>query len=175
MVQEPEIDKAINRYGEAYCKLWEQVRDNPNEFPSGVVSSGTIAEYWVKKYLEWKYNNSNVSFGLPTQKSWDIKVTYKDGKEVLYQVKSVSLFNKSRKLSPLVKGFDKLIVISLDCDFFPFQAYVFQDASVLNGEHNVQALVVPDPDNKRKRGSKVFSLAENIHSEFFGILGDNLK
>lgn len=166
MVQETVIDKAIDGYGKAYLKLWEQVKANPHEFPSGVVSAGTIAEYYAKKYLENKYEGTDVSFGSPNEKAWDIRVTSSNGMNTLYQVKSISLFNKSRKLSPLVKGFDRLIVISMDCDFFPFQVYLFKDASVLFGENRVTALTVPNPDSGRETGSKVFSFAENIHEEF---------
>lgn len=174
MLIESEIDRALDAYGKACQSLWEQVHANPTAFPSGAVTSGTIAEYYAKKYLEMKYDDHDISFGNSNGKSWDIRVSRSYDKDILFQVKSISRYNKSRKLSPLVKGFDQLIVITLDYDYFPLQAFLFDDPSVLFGKDKVTALTVPSTDSKNQKGSKLFSRARNIHEEFFEHLANNL-
>ena len=174
MAEEMNIYEDITAYGKAYSRLWEHVQENPDQFPSGSISVGTIAEYYAKKFLEEKHRGSRVSFGRANEKSWDIQVLSINGEKTLYQVKSISLFNKTRKLSPLVEGFDSLIVISMDCEFMPFQVYLFEDSKVLFGENKVTALTVPNPENKRQRGSEVFLSAKNIHHEFFELLSNKL-
>ncbi|EGQ7810935.1 hypothetical protein I6Y99_005004 [Vibrio parahaemolyticus] len=109
--------EAIDGYADAYLKLWKAVQTESNHFPCGTISSGLIAEFYAKKYLEQKYPNAQIVFGSANEKSWDIKVT-EQGKDILIQVKSTSGYSKSRKLSALKKGFDQLIVITLACDFF---------------------------------------------------------
>ena len=71
MTKLSKIEKALDSYGKAYSLLWTEVQANPNEFPSGALSSGTIAEYYAKKFLDEKYSEYDVSFGKGNQKSWD--------------------------------------------------------------------------------------------------------
>lgn len=175
MLIESEIDKALNAYTNGYHSLWKQVQANPTEFPSGAITSGTIAEYYAKKYLEKKYDGYDVSFGSPNEKSWDIRVSRPHDQDIIrFQIKSISRHSKSRKLSPLVRGFDQLIVITLDYDFFPLQAFLFDDQSVLFGKDRITVLTVPSTDSKNQKGSKLFSRARNIHEEFFEHLANNL-
>lgn len=56
--------------------------------------------------------------GEHTEKSWDIKVSG-EKKETKYQVKTVSAFANYRKISPLHKGLDSLIVSYLNQDLAP--------------------------------------------------------
>jgi hypothetical protein len=174
VVEISEIDKALDAYGEAYELLWEQVQANPDQFPSCVLTPGTIAEYFAKKYLEEKYSNCSVMFGSSTEKAWDIKVCNNDGKDILLQVKSTTRYSKNRLITKIVKGFDQLIVITLDYDFFPLQAFLFEVASIFHGENRINTLTVPCVDHKSRKGSKVFSLARNIQEEFFEILANKL-
>lgn len=174
MVDISDIDKALDAFGNAYELLWEQVQANPEQFPSCALTSGTIAEYFAKKYLEEKYIDCLVVFGSSTEKAWDIKVCKKNGKDILFQVKSTSRYSKSRLLSPLVKGFDQLIVITLDYDFFPLQAFLFENASIFFGEKIINTLTVPCVDYKSRKGSTIFSQAKNIHEEFFENLANRL-
>ncbi len=174
MVEESDIDKALDAYGKAYELLWEQVQANPEQFPGCALTSGTIAEYFAKKYLEEKYTDCSVVFGRSTEKAWDIKVCDTNGGDILFQVKSTTRYSKNRSLSQLVKGFDQLIVITLDYDFFPLQVFLFEDASVFFGENKLTSLTVPCVDYKLRKGSKIFSQAKNIHEEFFENLASKL-
>jgi len=174
MVIESDIDKALSAYGKASELLWVQVQENPNDFPSGAVTSGTIAEYFVKKYLEVKYSDHEVSFGGSNEKAWDIKVSKQNEKDILFQVKSTSRYSKSRRLSPLVKGFDQLIVVVLDYDFFPLKAFLFNDSTVFFGKTRITTLTAPSVDYKGRKGSEIFSKAMDIHEEFFGYLANRL-
>ena len=62
----------------------------------------------------------------------------------------------------------------MDCSFFPIQAYVFEDAEILFGKNKITALSVPNPENKRQRGSALFKSATDISSEFFDALAERL-
>ena len=165
--------EAIDGYADAYLKLWKTVQLESNHFPCGAISSGLIAEFYAKKYLEQKYPNAQIAFGGANEKSWDIKVT-EQGKDILVQVKSTSDYSKSRKLSPLKKGFDQLIVITLACDFFPCQAFLFEDPKVLLKNGYFPSLTVPNPSIPKQKGSDVFADAVNIHEEFFEHLSNAL-
>ncbi|WP_298941385.1 hypothetical protein [uncultured Psychromonas sp.] len=168
-----EIEISLEKYVQGYNSLWNQVNKNNSEFPKGSVSIGTIGEYYAKKYLEEKYADSIVEYGRANEKSWDIKVKNGDS-QVLFQVKSTSVFNSSRTLSKLNRGFDQLIVINLDRDFFPFQAYLFETVDHLFANTKSPALITPNPDNVRQTGSLAFKQAKNIHNDFFEILANKL-
>ncbi|MDP2488756.1 hypothetical protein Q8W38_05400 [Vibrio splendidus] len=168
-----EVEKALGEYAKGYNSLWSIVNKQDSEFPSGSISPGSIAEYFAKKYLETKFPDCKVEYGKANERSWDIRVS-SNNIDIRYQVKSNSLFNKSRTLSKLVKGFDQLIVISLDCDFFPYQAYLFETVDHLFTNSNYPVLTVPNPDNDKQTGSKAFKQAINIHEEFFGNLSEKL-
>ena len=168
-----EIESALENYANGYNALWSVVNRPNSEFPQGGVSVGTIAEYYAKKYLEAKYLGWSVEYGKANERAWDIKVS-RDTEVITFQVKSTSLFNESRTLSKLVKGFDQLIVISLDCMFFPYQAYLFENVDHLFERSNYPVFKVPNPDIPKQRGSDVFKTATNIHDEFFGNLSEKL-
>lgn len=173
MAENVAVYEATKNYGTAFRKLYEVAKKYPSEFPSGVIGPGLIAEYYIKKYLAAKYFNSDVKFGSATEKAWDIAVAH-DNIIERYQVKSVSLFNKYRTLSPLVKGFDKLIVVLLDCDYWPYKVYMFDDGGIFFMKPNIRNLTVPDPDNNRRRGSKVFQHALDISNDFFDVMSNEL-
>lgn len=168
-----EVNAALNEYTKGYNSLWEVVNKHDGLFPSGSISSGTIAEFYAKTYLETKFPNCKVEYGSATERAWDIRVS-SNNIDIRYQVKSNSLFSKSRRLSKLVKGFDQLIVISMDCSFFPYQAYLFDKVDDLFAKRSNPTLIVPNPDNAQQKGSKEFEQAINIHEEFFDSLADNL-
>lgn len=168
-----EIEKAQDEYAKGYNSLWSIVNKQDSEFPCGSISPGSIAEYYAKKYLEAKFPDCKVEYGKANERSWDIRVS-SNNIDIRYQVKSNSLFNQSRTLSKLVKAFDQLIVISLDCDFFPYQAYLFETVDHLFANSSYPVLTVPNPDNDKQKGSKAFKQAINIHEEFFGNLSEKL-
>lgn len=170
MPDEFEIDRAVFEYSKAYAKLWKQIQENPCEFPSGAISCGSIAEHYTKKYLEAQNEGAAVRFGNSNEKAWDIEVLTSDKKAIKYQVKSVSHFSVARKTTELVKGFDRLIVLSLDCDFFPSHVYLFDDANIFLLPKKIKILTVPDPGFPRRRGSVVFQYAKDIKNDFFEAL-----
>lgn len=151
-----EIDNAIVRYKKAYKELWQLARNNPDVFPSGPIGCGSIAEYDVKKYLVRAHQGAVVRFGNSNQKGWDVEVALHDGNSIRYQIKSVSPFNMNRRTTNLVKGFDRLIVLSLGDYFVPDQAYLFEDSSIFFGSPKIRNLTTPIADSRRKTGSKVF-------------------
>lgn len=157
------IDKAVFAYAKAYAKLWKVIQENPLKFPRNGISCGLIAEHYAKMYLEHMHQESSVRFGAANEKGWDIEVVTKNEGSIKYQVKSVSVFNKSRVTTELVRGFDKLIVLGLGDDFFPHQAYLFNDASIFWSKNKTKRLTLPD---QQKPGSAIFKLSENIKDDF---------
>lgn len=142
-----EIDESVALYANACAELWKQIKDNPSALPSGSIGCGSIAEHDAKKYLERVHKGAVISFGASNQKGWDIKVVTKNGECIKYQVKSVSVFNKSRRTTKLVRGFDRLIVLSLGDLFVPDQAFLFKDVSAIWGASTTRCLTltVPNP------------------------------
>ena len=115
-----------------------------------------------------------ISFGGATEKGWDIQVSNEDGQIVLFQVKSITRYSRNRSLSRLVRGFDQLIVLTLDYDFFPMQVFLFEDSSVFFGESKQASYTVPCIDDTGKIGSKIFRDAKDISTDFFDCLSREL-
>ena len=163
---EIEIDKAIFAYGKACASLWNLMQRHPSEFPQAVLSCGTIAEYYTRIFLRAKHQKADVIYGKANEKAWDIEVITEDGEKITYQVKSISFLNKGKVIKRLVKGFDKLIIVSLNFEFFPVQVYLFDDPSIFFSTSKIRTMTIPNPDNPRNNGSKVFQFAKNITDEF---------
>lgn len=167
MNSEMEIDKAVFGYADGYYEFWSKIQKFPSEFPRSAISCGTIAEHYAKKYLGKIHTDAVIKFGSGNEKGWDIEVTTQDGVSLKYQVKSSSIFNKNRKTTKLVFGFDRLIIMCLDGRFFPTEVYLFNDASILCHPKKVGYLTVPDSSTPRKRGSNIFQFAIKINNPFF--------
>lgn len=167
MNSEMEIDKAVFGYADAYYELWTKIQKHPSEFPRSAISCGTIAEHYAKKYLEKIHTDAVVKFGSGNEKSWDIEVTTQKGLSIKYQVKSSSIFNENRKITALVCGFDRLIIVFLDGRFFPTEVYLFNDASIFYHPKKISFLTIPDSNSPRKRGSNIFQFAIKINDPFF--------
>lgn len=163
---EIEIDKAVFSYAKAHASLWSLMQSYPSEFPQAVLSCGTIAEYYTRMYLRAVHRNSSVAFGKGSEKAWDIEVLHKDGKKITYQVKAISCMNKGRVIKGLTQGFDNLIILSLDLNFFPTQVYLFDDPTLFFSQRRIRTMTIPDFNNPRQNGSKVFQFAKNITEEF---------
>ena len=163
---EIEIDAAIFAYGKGCASLWNLMQSYPSEFPQAVISCGTIAEYYTRIFLRSKHKKSDVIYGKANEKAWDIEVITEDGEKITYQVKSISFLNKGKVIKRLVKGFDKLIIVSLNFEFFPVQVYLFDDPSIFFSTSKIRTMTIPNPDNPRNNGSKVFQFAKNITDEF---------
>lgn len=167
---ELELDKAVFGFASAYARLWACARKYPQDFPQTVIGCGSIAEYYALMYLRREYEDASISFPCGNTKGFDIEVKMKNNQSIRYQVKSISPFNKSRQINTSTRGFDKLIILSLDENFFPVQAFIFEDPIVIFQERRNVNLTVPDGISLRRSGSKIFTQAKNILSDFIASL-----
>lgn len=163
---ELDLDKAVFGFADAYARLWECARKHPLDFPQTVIGCGSIAEYYVAMYLRREYEGASICFPSGNTKGFDIEVNLDDKQFTKYQVKSISPFNKSRRLNALTKGFDKLIILSLDERFFPNQVFLFENSNIFFQTGQSKTLTVPDKFNMRRSGSYLFTHAKNILDEF---------
>lgn len=167
---ELKFDKAIFAYARANADLWALIQEHPNYFPRGVISCGSIAELYTLMYLKRLRKTETVKYGRSNEKAWDLEVLLKGGKLIKYQVKAVSPYNKSRRITNLVTGFDYLIVMEFEECFFPTNVYLFEDAKVFLTPKKIKTLTVPDLGHASRCGSAVFRYARNIKDEFWEAL-----
>lgn len=169
-----EIDNALNSYSKAYYELKTIADQYPDLFPSSVISCGTIAEFYSMMYLRYIYPDGQARFGIGSQKGWDIQLTMPDRQSKLFQVRSTSAFAKSRKIARPSRGFDALLVLVLDADFYASHTYIFDGAEVVGRLLKGASLIVPDKAVMTRRGSAIFSEARDISQEMHEALSEQL-
>lgn len=112
----------VKLYSESYLKLENAQKDITQKFipQSGDQKTGVIGEAYIYQYLNAK-GLVDLTFGSASEKGWDIKFKKNiiDSQEYKVQVKTVSGFSSSRKISPIHDGWDFLYLISLDRSFKP--------------------------------------------------------
>ena len=109
-----EFVEIIKKYAKIYSEF-EQFQQNNSFIPSaGDQKTGVIGEAFIYQYLS-KKGKQNLQFGTTTEKGWDIK----DGQNNKYQVKTVSAYSKTQRLSPIHKGWDYLYLVHLTENFLP--------------------------------------------------------
>ncbi len=104
----------IRNYAQVYSEFEQFQKDNLFVPTNGDQKTGVIGEAFIYQYLS-KKSKSNLQFGSTSEKGWDIK----DGDNIKYQVKTVSAYSKTQRISPIHKGWDYLYLIHLTIDFIP--------------------------------------------------------
>ncbi|WP_162549962.1 hypothetical protein [Hymenobacter nivis] len=112
-----QVEQAIANYAKAYDAL-EQLQNPRGPIPQGDQKTGAVGEFYAHLYLLGKYPNADVIFGGNGNPVWDIKVT--DNESVWHvQVKTVSAFSKTGRLSPIHVGWQELYIIRLNKQLQP--------------------------------------------------------
>jgi len=156
-----EIDKTIAAYAKAYeelekyqkAKRWMQVSDQ---------KTGVIGEYYVYAFLATIYGEKKIKYGKPTEKGWDIKICSSPVRKI--QVKTVSGFSKTRRISPIHKGWDRLYLVYLNKELYPTGFWILEDNDIFGDKKTLGAKTCPKPANppiRRIKGSKIFHDLEN--------------
>ena len=109
-----EIRRAIASYAHGYASL-ERIQRCEEEkdslIPVGDQKTGAIGEFYALLYAKCHYEEAKLAKN--SQQGWDIKI--RDVEEMTIQVKTVSAFSTTRRISPLHYGrFHKLWVLFLD-------------------------------------------------------------
>jgi hypothetical protein len=162
------VNKAIQNYGTALVELKKFQSESGSYLPTGCINIGLLGEYYTYIWLKHKFPEATVSYGSATESAWDIQVTSGDNK-TRYQVKTLCVSSKSLRITNLKAGFDQLVIVLLAEDYCP------EDAYLLNNNFSYRELQSFTVPYGTKKGSKIFSVnAENIRTEFFGVLADRL-
>jgi len=98
------VSDAIEAYAKAYALL-EKIQNpdsKPEEssrlMPTGDQKTGCIGEYWAMRFARNRWPKKICKFGTHSEHGWDIQV---EGTSSRIQVKTVSGWSKSRRLSPI--------------------------------------------------------------------------
>ena len=170
----------VRKYAEAYRDLEELQKCKSPEFDFipevGDQKTGVIGEAFIFEYLK-REGHPDVQFASnPAQKGWDIK--YHCGlapNNVVYvQVKTVSAFSKTKKISPIHLAPDygeqyKLYLVSLDENLIPdgiWKPRGYSDTKIKLDKKGEKVVVgTRMPKNPQDYGSG-FKEIENVFDDF---------
>lgn len=110
---------AIRQYAEAYERLEQLQRVENALLPIGDQKTGVIAEFYVRIHAQTLFPDSELIFGTPSERIWDIKVRTTDQPDHLIQVKCVSAHSKTSRVSQIHPGWNELYLLRLDSQFWP--------------------------------------------------------
>ena len=149
--------RAIRQYAIAYKKLEEIQR--AGLLPIGDQKTGVIAEFYAQIYAERIY--PRVKTGHSSQSAWDLMVSAtKTGKFEAVQVKAVSDFSQTRRVSPIHPGWDQLWLICLNARLELYSFKILHRKQVEWADSTMKNRAMPGgPDNKA--GSAEFQAAED--------------
>ena len=149
------ISNSIRSYARAY-DMFDKLQEKYSHFmPSGDQKTGVIGEFYSMLYLHKKYPKSSIILGNTAQKGWDIVVSLKRQNRKYIQVKTVSEFSKSRRISPLHHGWDELFLLYLDKNLSPIGFWIIGDNAIIKRGETLIGKTMPIP-NKTNTGSKIF-------------------
>lgn len=164
------IQVAIKKYAHGYRCLNElQVEQDEKIIPIGDQKTGVIGEYYAKIYLEDIYKPSKVEFGGTSQKGWDLRIAASSTMEKKYQIKTVSAFSTTRRISPIHPGWDYLLLVYLDKNMFPKRMWEISYNESF-GDKVIKNRTMPDPD-KHNSGSAIFIDKKDVTCAFTNALG----
>lgn len=154
------ICQSIAKYADAYSHL-QKWQDKSRLIPAGDQKTGCIGEFYACVYLNHAYPNAKLVFGSHSQKGWDIEVRQDGNQAVRVQVKTVSAYSKTRAISPIHHGWDKLFLIFLNTSFQPTGFWVIEDNSIISEGEVRKNCKCKDP-GKPTSGSSSLPFGENL-------------
>lgn len=108
-----DFQKLVSDYARVYSKF-EKMQKEAEFIPEkGDQKTGLIGEAYIYEYLS-KSKCKKLGFGNHSEKGWDIECS--NGK---YQVKTVSHYSDTQKVSPIHEGWDFLYLVHLNEKFVP--------------------------------------------------------
>jgi hypothetical protein len=167
-----EIQTVIARYAQAYGDL-QTMQELSRLIPIGDQKTGAIAEFYARLYLEQRYPEARIRFGGHSESGWDLEVTPDVGGALRIQVKGVSAYSTTRRISPIKSGWDLLYLVYLGRDFLPLGFWVVEDPSIMQGGV-LAACCCPDPVSGRG-GSTRLKLGTNRIEEFMAAVGPVIR
>jgi hypothetical protein len=116
--------EVVKKYAEAYRELDDLPKVPDFDFipKIGDQKTGVIGEAFIYEYLR-RQGHSDLEFGNHSQKAWDIKYPFglAPNSVVLVQVKTVSAFSKTKRISPIhfAPDYCEFYLVSLNEDLMP--------------------------------------------------------
>lgn len=159
------VRQAISRYARGYAMLDDLQRARGQDhIPIGDQKTGAIGEYYASLYLRWAFAEASVTLADPSQKGWDLRVA--DGSlDLKYQVKTVSGFSETSRISPIHPGWDRLLLVRLGRALRPIAMWEVPQSDAF-GDSIVSQKTMPSPAREGS-GSEVFSNRRDVTNEFF--------
>jgi len=125
-----EIFDAIKQYAVAYARLERLQRSRTQEIPIGDQKTGVIAEFFARIYAEHRFPEATLEFGSATQHAYDIKVILATQPEIKVQVKAVSAYSLTSRVSPIHPGWHQLWLMRLDKHLLPHAFWIVEAQKV---------------------------------------------
>ena len=161
-----DVFRAIRLYASAYGRL-EFLQRN-DMLPIGDQKTGVIAEFYAGIYAERHF--AKVEYGHSSQSAWDMKVSRtKMGKLEAVQVKAVSDFSRTRRVSPIHPGWDQLWLVCLNTKLEPYAFKIIYAGEVEWTASTLNNRVMPGGE-EQKAGSVEFQAAKNKTSELLSAI-----
>jgi hypothetical protein len=165
--------EVVRNYAGAYQQLECIQKDKTFDFVPeiGDQKTGVIGEAFIFEYLK-RQGHPGLEYGNHSQKAWDIKYPFglAPNEVVLVQVKTVSAFSKTRRVSPihLAPDYCELYLVSLDEQLIPDnvwkpKGYDRVKVKVRGGEEVVMGTRMPKDADDTASG---FTEIENVFEDF---------
>jgi hypothetical protein len=114
-----EIFDTITRYADAYAALEALQRSKASQLPVGDQKTGVIAECYGRLYAQQQYPEAELVYGTPSEHAWDIIVRKKNQPDHKIQVKAVSAYSETSRVSIIHPGWHELYLLRLDLKLWP--------------------------------------------------------
>jgi len=158
------VQDAIDRYAKAYSDLQQLQEAAENLIPIGDQKTGCIGEFYVRLYLLSRFPDFKIRFGGHSQGGWDIEVTLPSGHPFRIQVKTVSAYSTTRRISPIGPGWDELLIVYLDATLRPAGFWIITDKSIVPTGNALKHCCSPRPGSTTS-GSAAIPFGPNRISE----------
>ena len=167
MTEHIDILRAITDYANAYARL-EALQGSSSLLPRGDQKTGCFGEFYVHMFLKRTRPDAQIVRAGHNQKGWDFRVLDGSGESCI-QVKTVSGFSTTRRLSPIHCGWHELFVVSLDRSFRPDGFWQVPVPQLANRAFPLKGLRAPHPGTSA-RGRGVLDFSRNRLAELIAAL-----
>jgi len=134
---------AILRYAEGYAALEALQRMGSGLVPLGDQKTGVAAEFFARLYAAKLFQGCAVSCGHTSQHMTDIRIKPNGGAAFHIQVKSVSDFSDSGRISPIKAGWRELWLFRLVRRLMPTGFWVLKRGTARWGRGAKKNLAMP--------------------------------
>ena len=164
------IAAGIRKYAAAYSELERLQNAYGIYLPNGDQKTGVIAEFYARLYASYIFPNATLCYGSTSEPGWDIKIKVPPRAVSLVQVKAVSAYSKTSRISPIHGGWDYLWLLRLDGKFWPEAFWELKAGQVAWSKQTMSHRTMPTIGMNRQ-GSTEFAYAMDKSKEFIAIIG----